>query len=228
MDITFNGKPASLEVPNICPHCHVRINPTFNHHVAGKDNERKYESYAVWICSSADCRRLFITQHKLVNLTFLLQRTLTGLPKGPEWPKPILELSNSEKDENGNLIPSKFIKTYLQSLEAEHYGLDELAGMGYRKAIEYLVKDWAKQNKPEEKDKIESNWLGMVIKNYYVGDLKEILERASWLGNDHTHYDRLFKEFDINILKELIDLIMVELDREYKKAHYIEAIKKKI
>ncbi|GJM33635.1 MAG: hypothetical protein DHS20C18_26360 [Saprospiraceae bacterium] len=99
--------------------------------------------------------------------------------------------------------------------------------MGYRKAIEYLVKDWAIQNKPEEKEKIEKSWLGAVIKGYYDGDLKEILERATWLGNDQAHYNRLFEEFDIDVLKELIDLIMVELDRQYKKAHYIETIKSK-
>jgi hypothetical protein len=112
----------------------------------------------------------------------------------------------------------------LQSLVAENSGLDELAGMGYRKAIEYLVKDWAIQNHPDEKDKSEALWLGQVISKYYDGDLKEILERATWLGNDQAHYNKLFEEFDINVLKELIALIMVELDRQYKKKHYIAMI----
>ena len=67
--------------------------------------------------------------------------------------------------------------------------------------------------------------MGAVIKKYYDGDLKDIMERATWLGNDQAHYNKLFEEFDIDVLKELIDLIMVELDREYKKAHYIEMIK---
>ena len=136
-------------------------------------------------------------------------------------------MTNQESNNNREQSKSKFITTYLQSLEAENLGLDELAGMGYRKAIEYLVKDWAKQKHPEDKEKIENNWLGAIIKTYYSGDLKEILERASWLGNDHSHYDRLFKEYDINILKELIDLILVELDREYKMALYIKTINKK-
>ena len=70
-------------------------------------------------------------------------------------------------------------------------------------------------------------WLGEVIKEFYYGDLKEILERATWLGNDQSHYNRLFQEFDIEILKELIGLIMVELDRQFKKAHYIDTIQKR-
>lgn len=78
--------------------------------------------------------------------------------------------------------------------------------------------------KPEDKEVIQSSWLGKVISGYFEGDLKEILERATWLGNDQAHYIRLFEEFDIAILKELIDLIMVELDRQHKKRHYIETI----
>ena len=99
--------------------------------------------------------------------------------------------------------------------------------MGYRKAIEYLVKDWAVQNNPEKKADIEKLWLGQVIKKYYSGDLKDILERATWLGNDQAHYNRLFEEFDIDVLKELIALIMVELDRQFKMAHYINKIQSK-
>jgi len=97
----------------------------------------------------------------------------------------------------------------------------------YRKAIEYLVKDWAIQNNPDKIESIQKSWLGAVIKEYYKDDLKDILERATWLGNDQAHYNRLFEEFDIQVLKELIDLIMVELDREYKKAHYIKMIESK-
>ena len=129
----------------------------------------------------------------------------------------LLELKDGKSTDDENPISSKFIKTYLQSLEAENYGLDELAGMGFRKAIEYLVKDWAIQNNPDKKEKIIDSWLGVAIKGYYDGDLKEILERATWLGNDQAHYNRLFSEFDIDVLKELIDLIMVELNRQYKK-----------
>jgi hypothetical protein len=139
--------------------------------------------------------------------------------------KPILELESGSSLKSEKPLKSKFIKTYLQSLQAESKGLDELAGMGYRKAIEYLVKDWAIKNKPEDKDLILKSWLSKVVADYYSGDLKEILERATWLGNDQSHYLRLFGEFDLKVLKELIALIMVELDRQYKKAHFIATIK---
>src|ERR1043166_3097052 len=83
---------------------------------------------------------------------FIFSRFLNGLPKGPIWQEPISNLKNGNSTDPDHPEESKFIKTYLQSLVAESNGLDEIAGMGYRKAIEYLVKDWAIQNKPEDKE----------------------------------------------------------------------------
>lgn len=226
MHIGIQGTITSVADPNICPHCHVTNTPREIWSVATHDTDNSIVALSAWECANQSCRKVFIVSHKW-NGVLKFHRFLNGLPKGPDWPMPILNLTSGKSGSEGKLIPSNFIKTYLQSLEAENFGLDELAGMGYRKSIEYLVKDWAIQNKPDEKEKIEKSWLGSVIKDYYDGDLKEILERATWLGNDQAHYNRLFDEFDISVLKELIDLIMVELDRQFKKAHYIEMIKSK-
>ncbi|MEK0405122.1 hypothetical protein WNX62_16005, partial [Lactiplantibacillus plantarum] len=40
-------------------------------------------------------------------------------------------------------ISPRFVSVYTQSFKAERIGLAELAGMGYRKALEMLVKDYA-------------------------------------------------------------------------------------
>jgi len=227
MDVNFDGQHKNIVDPNICPHCHVTNIPHLTWIVQTRDTDDVDCYTSAWHCSNAECTKVFVTLHKLSGVNFQFTRFLNGLPKGPDWPKPIWELNSGKPNEEGQIVQSNFIKTYLQSLEAENYGLDELAGMGYRKAIEYLVKDWAIQNNPEDRDKIEKLWLGEAIKRYFQGDLKEILERATWLGNDQAHYNRLFEEFDIDVLKELIDLIMVDLDREYKKAHYIQIIQSK-
>lgn len=227
MNVNFRGQHKNLEEPNICPHCHVTNTPHHKWIVESKDTDNIACYLTAWKCSNAKCNKIMVALHKLNESDFIFSRFLNGLPKGPDWPKPILELRSGNETSEEEQIDSKFIKTYLQSLEAENYGLDELAGMGYRKAIEYLVKDWAIQNNKDKKEEIEKLWLGAVISNYFDGDLKGILERATWLGNDQAHYNRLFEEFDIDVLKELIDLIMVELDRDYKKAHYLEKIQKR-
>jgi hypothetical protein len=192
-----------------------------------QDTDNTPTVITAWRCSNDQCRKIFIANYKLDGQDFKFSRFLNGLPKGPDWPKPILDLRNGNPRNQEQPEQTRFITTYLQSLVAENSGLDELAGMGYRKSIEYLVKDWSIQNKPEDKNKIENSWLGAVINDYYSGDLKEILERVTWLGNDQAHYNKIFEEYDIDILKELIELIMVELDRQYKKRHYIETIQKR-
>jgi hypothetical protein len=209
------------EDPNICPHCHVANQPS---NLFLFRDVKLDKLISVWKCTYVPCNKIFAVSHIKNGNEYIIERNLIGLPKGPEWPQPILNLKDGQTIEENIPSQSKFIKTYLQSLEAESNGHDEIAGMGFRKSIEYLVKDWAIQSRPNDKEKILKLWLGKVISEYYTGDLKDILERATWLGNDQSHYNKLFEEFNINHLKELIDLIMVELDREFKKRHYIENI----
>lgn len=223
MLVNFKRGNTYLTEPNICPHCHLTINPEGISHYYSTDTDNVECFITLWKCSSYICGKIFIGLYKNENEDFEFSRYLNGLPKGPDWPKPILELKSGE-DRNQ---PSKFIKTYLQSLVAENDGLDEIAGMGYRKAIEYLVKDWAIQTKPDDIEVIKGKWLGQIISDYYSGDLKDILERATWLGNDQSHYNKLFEEYNLEDLKELISLIMVELDRQFKMAHYIQNIQKR-
>ena len=68
---------------------------------------------------------------------------LNGLPKGPQWPKPIAEFKNGNPKQASHVEQTKFIKTYLQSLEAEDDGLDEIAEWVIEKPLNILVKDWA-------------------------------------------------------------------------------------
>ena len=194
---TFKGT-IFIDDPNICPHCHVTNIPLLQWAHDSIDTDDIPVIISVWKCANVKCKKSFVAIHKDKdsNLVFKFDRFLNGLPKGPDWPKPIRELQSGQSTEEDKIV-SKFIKTYLQSLQAENYGLDELAGMGYRKAIEYLVKDWAIQNNTSEKDKIEKLWLGTVIEDYYDGDLKDILKRATWLGNDQAHYNKLFEEYRV-------------------------------
>lgn len=60
---------------------------------------------------------------------------------------------------------------------------------------------------PDEKDVIEKAPLGNCIKDYIDSpQLKIVALRATWLGNDQTHYIQKFNDKDINDLKLLIRL----------------------
>ena len=102
-----------------------------------------------------------------------------------------------------------FVRIYNQALSAENAGLDQICGPGYRKALEFLIKDFLKSLTTDENRRasIEKTQLAACIANY-VDDpkLKTTASRATWLGNDETHYVRKWEDKDLNDLKKLIDL----------------------
>jgi len=82
-----------------------------------------------------------------------------------------------------------------------------VAGPGYRKALEFLVKDFLIKLTPEEEKTIKATFLGSLIRERVKDqNLRACAERAAWLGNDETHYNRIWKDADIEDLKNLITL----------------------
>ena len=99
-----------------------------------------------------------------------------------------------------------FTKIYNQAREAECTGLDEIAGIGYRKALEFLIKDYLIHVSPDDADKIKKMELGNCIANKLSNDkLKSVASRGAWIGNDMAHYVQRFEDRDINDMKNFIE-----------------------
>lgn len=98
-----------------------------------------------------------------------------------------------------------FVEIYNQSHAAEEMKLNHIAGMGYRKAVEFLVKDFAISEKPEDSDKIKSMLLSNCINNY-IDDtrIKNLALKSAWIGNDESHYTKKHSDRDITDLKRFI------------------------
>ena len=104
-----------------------------------------------------------------------------------------------------NELSPNFVRIYTQSSAAEGYGLDDIAGPGFRKALEFLVKDYAIQLNPGHEEEIKRMQLAAVIAKFLPGDkLMIVSSRAAWLGNDETHYERRWVDKDLQDLKKLI------------------------
>ncbi|MDT2555484.1 DUF4145 domain-containing protein [Enterococcus raffinosus] len=112
-----------------------------------------------------------------------------------------------------NTLPSlvndtfpNFKKIYDQSLEAESQGLDEISGIGFRKSIEFLIKEYVIHKNPERTEEVKSKFLGKVIDD----NLKEfpkiqtLAKAAVWIGNDETHFVRVHQDKDIQDMKEFL------------------------
>ena len=109
-----------------------------------------------------------------------------------------------------NLSPS-FSNIYNQAKQAETMKLDQIAGMGYRKSLEFLIKDYCKFLHPNDIAIIEDPkfLLGKCIETYITdANLKDTSKVTAWLGNDETHYTRVHTDEDIEDLKEYLDAAM--------------------
>ncbi|MBK7871124.1 MAG: DUF4145 domain-containing protein [Saprospiraceae bacterium] len=112
-------------------------------------------------------------------------------------------------------ISPSFSTIYNQAIFAEQNGLNEICGVGYRKALEFLIKDYSILSNPQDKEKIEKKLLGACIDQYVTDSrLKAVSKRAVWLGNDETHYIRKWEGKNLDDLKRLIDLTIHWIEME--------------
>lgn len=120
-------------------------------------------------------------------------------------------------------ISPSFALIYNQAKSAEDMGLDEICGMGYRKALEFLIKDYAKKLHPDEVDTIERTFLKPCIENYISNEqIKRCAVGAAYLGNDESHYIRKWEDKDLSDLKKLIDMTVYWIVYSENTARFIQ------
>jgi hypothetical protein len=179
--------------PDECPICHRKQVPKL---LVGRrvDDSHVDMSYQ---CTNSECRHLFVSRYYTVLPSDLYD--LSG--SVPTTVGPIYFA-----DEISEVSPD-FCATFNQSSAAESYELGLIAGCGYRKSLEFLIKDYLISVLPADRDVIRSAPLGACITDR-VDDprLKSTARRATWLGNDETHYSRKWETKDIEDLKTLIQL----------------------
>ena len=124
-------------------------------------------------------------------------------------------------------LSPRFVEIYNDAYRAEQNGFSTIVGIGYRLAFEYLIKDYCISLKPEEKDKISKEQLSQCINDYFDSDIKELIKRTTWLGNDFAHYETKHPDMNIQDLKKLIELCVSEIVTKIQKKFYIESIVKK-
>lgn len=114
-------------------------------------------------------------------------------------------------------ISEDYCAIYDEAQEAERNGLGLIAGPGYRKALEFLIKDYlfTIHTDASEKEKIQKMLLGNCIATYVRNErIAQTAARAAWLGNDETHYVRKWENKDLEDLKRLIGLTVRWIEME--------------
>lgn len=197
-------EPYAVDEPNDCPLCHYAIKPIRLSAHLFEHNGHRYIA-AMYLCNH--CFQSFMTfsectgeDVRLYNLSAMDSRLLYAGPRCYE---------KKQFDPQINILSPEFSIIYNQALQAETSGLDRIAGIGYRKAIEFLVKDFCIHLHPEADEQIKSKLLGRCIQDY-VDDarIKTLAEKAVWIGNDETHYIRKHQDRDITDMKRFIDAMV--------------------
>lgn len=118
----------------------------------------------------------------------------------------------------------QFVKIYNQALEAESQDLNEIAGLGYRKAMEFLMKDFCIHKNPDDQESIKAMPLAQCIQKYIDSvQIKTLATRAAWIGNDEAHYIRKQEDRDVQDMKRFIEAAVhfISMDLIYEDAESI-------
>jgi len=209
-NIAGQGNQVQIDkYPDECPICHTSVYPKFLDETAYLTRPIRIQS--VFRCTKIECEQLFIATYNKNDSTFFLARVEPIYPQPKTFPPEILNISPT------------FVEVYNQAIAAEASNLFQLTGIGLRKALEFLVKDFAISQKPDQEDEIKGTFLGACI-DTFIDDqkIKNTAKLATWLGNDETHYVRKWEDKDINDLKLLIKITInwIEsylLTEQYKK-----------
>lgn len=186
-----NEEEYDIEFDTLCPHCKTSFKPTTLNAYNGEQ-----QIYITFLCPH--CKKIYFAIFEEMSRNNInLVKIFPNNHRSTILPSEINDISPG------------FIKIYEQASIAEEHQLDEISGMGYRKALEFLIRDYASLKQPNKKNEILNATLSQCIKNFIDNEsIKTLATVSAWIGNDETHYLRHHADRDISDLKKFIDTIV--------------------
>ena len=198
---------------NECPLCGFGIKPTILYSYYVNKNQEFDGFYCVpyvlHLCPK--CRGIFLVEYTSSLVEY--GPTSSPLFQIIERISPINQHPERFSNEIVSLSPG-FVESYTQSSIAESEGLLQICGIGYRKALEFLVKDYLCHVHPEDSEKICSEFLGNSIKRIDNQRIKVLAERSTWIGNDETHYIKKREDLGLDDMKRFIKAMLTYIESE--------------
>ena len=195
----------SIDLPSTCPCCSTAYSskPSFSGFFQNQlDTVHLYSLFFCPVCEDA-----FLTVYGFIDEVGQIIA---------QYPFPSNTTSFSDK--LSELSP-KFVEIYHQAEQAENAGLSELCGIGYRKALEFLVKDYAIAQHPDKESEIISSFLGKCIHEYIDNPkIKALATASTWIGNNETHYVRKHENYNVQDLKRFLTTTIAYVECELNLA----------
>lgn len=189
-----------IELPTQCPHCSVAYAESpLTAYYLDPENYDNNSMIALFFCPH--CESFFMVE-------YVINESYNSTEGVFICSYPVSQKTTGFSDKIQTLSP-QFVKIYHQAELAEASALDEIAGLGYRKALEFLIKDYAIHGHPDCIEDIKSKPLVQTIKNYIKSDeIVMLAERSAWIGNDEAHYIRKQENRDVSDMKSFIEAIV--------------------
>ena len=168
----------NVELSSYCPCCGVHLSPDILY-AASVENKETHNSNIFILNFCPSCNECFISKHSLDSKNGWVYSFVSASP-----------MTHFQKFYSKSIegLSPNFVSIYNESLRAEELGLTSICGMGYRKALEFLVKDYLIHKNPDKKEDISKKLLMPCI-NEYIHDerLKTLAKASAWIGNEETH-----------------------------------------
>lgn len=200
-----DGKKTSCKVPDIeyCPHCSCQYQAEYFESTIIREESKIKCLEVAFQCRY--CEHLFIARYKRQK-----DRKHKLILLGP-----VTTSVHFHEDNVLQLISPNFIKIYNESLIAYRSGLNNICGAGFRKAIEYLVKDYLIYNKISSNEKIIKLTLSQAIDKIDLPKIKNLFRLSTWIGNDFVHYHSKLDNYSIDELINFIETVIHEINAEH-------------
>lgn len=196
--------------PLLCPFCARVFSPRYIADVDGKIfSDGTKITLLVFQCQH--CKNIGVGQYKQKRLDLEGEPIYEPINDDYFFPEKTFSPKDFDASVQGQF--PDFVSAYQEAEKAQNIGCKNLAGMGYRKAVEILVKDFAQILAPYEGTQIRKKRTSEVINDYFSFD-KEFwtMAKGAWvLGNDYAHYKKKYEDKDIYFLKKVVDLLYAEI-----------------
>lgn len=206
---------AFVETPVECCHCEKGIDPLVIKAFA-YTRLHTHEFAVAFQCPVCDGVFIGLYERAGFGMTPYPYKILGGHIMKKVFEQPIIEISPN------------FVTSYNEAYAAEQSGATGLAGIGYRRAFEFLMKDYAIYKNPENAESIKNSTLAKCISDYSPTDnTKELWEKTAWIGNDFSHYNSKHPDISLEDLKSLIDFSVSDIVNDIKRKQLLGKIGKK-
>lgn len=208
----------TITVPRKCPHCNETMGPIPKVASSNAKSSSSNEKVLAVLMQCSLCSKYYALEYSPI-----FENRGSGLAKGRVFTKYKIKDYNYRPNiiisfpPNIEKVSDKYVEIYREAATAESIGLMQIAGVGYRKAAEFLIKDYTIKNNREKEEAIKKAQLGQVISNY-LNDFPQVQNLSTgvaWIGNDETHYVRRHTEKDINDMKDFLNAAALFISADY-------------